>query len=235
MMRDGWVRTAARLVPATLIALLVCALPAQAAPDCRGRLEFDQVYECEFRSDLASGVGDGTLLFEEFDGNAFQATLDILGEVTVAHCTCKTGQPDRFDRAKAFECVSGFAASIAETFEGVVTGNGGKIHKGQIWSSDPLGQGFARFVFNCALSDQADSEVDSDGDSEDDSDGDSEDDSDGDSEDDSDGDSEADSDDDGDSGGEKVLICHKGKKTMEVPASAVQKHLNHGDSLGPCE
>ncbi len=30
-----------------------------------------------------------------------------------------------------------------------------------------------------------------------------------------------------------VVICHKGK-TMELPEPAVQAHLGHGDSLGPC-
>ena len=31
----------------------------------------------------------------------------------------------------------------------------------------------------------------------------------------------------------KVTICHKGQ-TLEVAESAVQAHLNHGDTLGPC-
>ena len=30
------------------------------------------------------------------------------------------------------------------------------------------------------------------------------------------------------------LICHKGKKTMELPSSAVGGHLGHGDYRGPC-
>jgi uncharacterized protein YceK len=30
------------------------------------------------------------------------------------------------------------------------------------------------------------------------------------------------------------LICHKGKKTMSLPASAVQAHLNHGARRGSC-
>lgn len=39
----------------------------------------------------------------------------------------------------------------------------------------------------------------------------------------------------------KITICHKGeqgtapKKTMAVPPSALQSHLNHGDSMGVCE
>lgn len=37
----------------------------------------------------------------------------------------------------------------------------------------------------------------------------------------------------GGSGG-TVTLCHKGKKTMELPQSAAQAHLDHGDSLGPC-
>ena len=32
----------------------------------------------------------------------------------------------------------------------------------------------------------------------------------------------------------KVTLCHKGKKTISVGASAVPAHLNHGDSLGAC-
>lgn len=43
-------------------------------------------------------------------------------------------------------------------------------------------------------------------------------------------------DDDGDDGNgeEKVTICHKGQ-TIEVAQSAVQAHLDHGDTLGSCE
>lgn len=38
----------------------------------------------------------------------------------------------------------------------------------------------------------------------------------------------------GKAAGETALVCHKGKKTMELPREAVQAHLNHGDRLGPC-
>jgi hypothetical protein len=34
-------------------------------------------------------------------------------------------------------------------------------------------------------------------------------------------------------GQQKVVICHMGH-TLEVAEPAVQAHLNHGDSLGPC-
>lgn len=30
------------------------------------------------------------------------------------------------------------------------------------------------------------------------------------------------------------LVCHKGKKTMELPREAIGAHLNHGDHRGPC-
>jgi len=30
------------------------------------------------------------------------------------------------------------------------------------------------------------------------------------------------------------LICHKGKKTMSLPSSAIPAHLNHGDRRGRC-
>ena len=30
------------------------------------------------------------------------------------------------------------------------------------------------------------------------------------------------------------LVCHKGKKTLSLPASAVEAHLGHGDRRGPC-
>ena len=197
--------------------LLVGALPAAAASDCRGRLEFDELYECEFRSDRAPGTADGFLLFEEFDANAFKATLDVLGERSVGYCTCKTSRQDRFDRAKAFECVTGFGPSVAETFEGSVTGNGDTIYKGQFWSSDPAGGGFARFAFDCSGASE-DSDTDSDG------------------EDDSDTDSDGSSDGEDDSGsGDKATVCHKGKKTLEIPASSLQQHLDHGDTLGSCD
>ena len=29
-------------------------------------------------------------------------------------------------------------------------------------------------------------------------------------------------------------ICHKGKKTMSLPSSAISAHLNHGDRRGSC-
>ena len=35
-------------------------------------------------------------------------------------------------------------------------------------------------------------------------------------------------------GGGTVLVCHKGKKTMELPREALNGHLNHGDHRGPC-
>jgi hypothetical protein len=37
----------------------------------------------------------------------------------------------------------------------------------------------------------------------------------------------------GGNGQQKVVLCHKGH-TLEVAEPAVQAHLNHGDSLGPC-
>lgn len=38
----------------------------------------------------------------------------------------------------------------------------------------------------------------------------------------------------GKAGGDTVVICHKGKKTLELPRSAAKAHLDHGDKLGPC-
>jgi hypothetical protein len=35
-------------------------------------------------------------------------------------------------------------------------------------------------------------------------------------------------------GQDHEVICHKGKKTMSLPSSAVQAHLGHGDHRGPC-
>lgn len=35
-------------------------------------------------------------------------------------------------------------------------------------------------------------------------------------------------------GQEKVVLCHKGKKTLEVAAPAAEAHLRHGDTRGPC-
>jgi hypothetical protein len=31
-----------------------------------------------------------------------------------------------------------------------------------------------------------------------------------------------------------VVVCHKGKKTLELPRGAAQAHLDHGDRLGRC-
>lgn len=38
----------------------------------------------------------------------------------------------------------------------------------------------------------------------------------------------------GKAGGDAAVVCHKGKKTLELPRSAAQAHLDHGDRLGPC-
>jgi starvation-inducible outer membrane lipoprotein len=35
-------------------------------------------------------------------------------------------------------------------------------------------------------------------------------------------------------GGATVLLCHKGKKTMELPREAASGHIGHGDRYGPC-
>jgi hypothetical protein len=32
----------------------------------------------------------------------------------------------------------------------------------------------------------------------------------------------------------KNLVCHKGKKTLELPREAIGAHLDHGDHRGPC-
>ena len=35
---------------------------------------------------------------------------------------------------------------------------------------------------------------------------------------------------------EKCQVCHKGKRTLELPcqSSAVERHIAHGDTAGPC-
>jgi hypothetical protein len=38
----------------------------------------------------------------------------------------------------------------------------------------------------------------------------------------------------GKAGGDTELVCHKGKKTLELPREAVKAHLDHGDRRGPC-
>jgi len=35
-------------------------------------------------------------------------------------------------------------------------------------------------------------------------------------------------------GSDTVLVCHKGKKTMELPHNAAEAHINHGDRYGRC-
>lgn len=36
-------------------------------------------------------------------------------------------------------------------------------------------------------------------------------------------------------GGGTTMVCHKGKKTLNLPEGAVRAHLDHGDRLGPCQ
>lgn len=38
----------------------------------------------------------------------------------------------------------------------------------------------------------------------------------------------------GKAGGGTVLLCHKGKKTMELPQEAARAHIDHGDRYGSC-
>ena len=38
----------------------------------------------------------------------------------------------------------------------------------------------------------------------------------------------------GKAGGDTAVVCHKGKKTLELPRSAAKAHLDHGDRIGPC-
>lgn len=33
---------------------------------------------------------------------------------------------------------------------------------------------------------------------------------------------------------QKVVLCHKGKKTLQVGAAAAKAHYDHGDTAGPC-
>ena len=35
-------------------------------------------------------------------------------------------------------------------------------------------------------------------------------------------------------GGDTVVICHKGKNTMELPVEAADAHMAHGDHYGAC-
>jgi hypothetical protein len=38
----------------------------------------------------------------------------------------------------------------------------------------------------------------------------------------------------GRAGGDTVVLCHKGKQTMELPREAAQGHMGHGDTYGSC-
>lgn len=38
----------------------------------------------------------------------------------------------------------------------------------------------------------------------------------------------------GKAAGGTTLVCHKGKKTLNLPRDAVRAHLDHGDHLGSC-
>lgn len=34
--------------------------------------------------------------------------------------------------------------------------------------------------------------------------------------------------------GDVALVCHKNMRTVQIPAEAVQAHLDHGDRSGAC-
>jgi len=34
--------------------------------------------------------------------------------------------------------------------------------------------------------------------------------------------------------GDVALVCHKNMRTVQIPAEAVQAHLDHGDRAGAC-
>ena len=38
----------------------------------------------------------------------------------------------------------------------------------------------------------------------------------------------------GKAGADTAVVCHNEKKTLELPGSSVQAHLDHGDKAGPC-
>ncbi len=184
------------------VAVIAGALPADAGGTCSQRLDFNELYECEFRSQATNLVMEGSILFEGLSANTFTATLDLDGTMSLGFCTCKTKMENSpgFSKSKSFECVTALAGGAVETMEGAVNGNGDKISKGQIWSVDAAQQSFLRLAFTCGKdTDDEDSDGDSDGDSDEDSDGDSDEDSD----EDSDGDSDEDS--DGDDAGTSVL------------------------------
>ncbi len=176
-----WRRAAACLFS---IAVIAGALPAEGASTCSQRLDFDEVYECQFRSQATNLVMDGSVLFEGLSANTFMATLELDGTMTVGFCTCKTKPQNTpgFNKSKSFECVTALAGGAVETMEGAVNGDGDKISKGQIWSVDAAQQSFLRLAFTCGKdADDEDSDGDSDEDSDEDSDGDSDEDSDEDS------------------------------------------------------
>ena len=68
--------------------VLALALPTDAASNCRQRLDFTEVYECEFRSQATNLVTDGSIVFEELSGDTFTATLELDGAVSLGYCTC---------------------------------------------------------------------------------------------------------------------------------------------------
>ena len=69
-----WRRAAACLFS---VAVIAGALPADAASTCSQRLDFDEVYECQFRSQATNLVMDGSVLFEGLSANTFMATLEL--------------------------------------------------------------------------------------------------------------------------------------------------------------
>jgi len=132
-------------------AALAWALPARAASNCSQRLNFDEVYECEFRGQGSSAVTEGSLLFEQLGGDTFTATLDLEGAMSLGYCTCKTKPQNSpgFGKSKSFECVTALPGGAVETMEGAVIGNGDKISAGQVWSVDPVLPSFLRLAFSC--------------------------------------------------------------------------------------
>lgn len=145
----------------TAVILLLTTSSAAIAANCRAAIDFEddsRQYTCDLKSDSSAGMLSGEMSFEDLDGEFFLVRFDLeQAGATTGYCSCKTRasvQAAQFGASRSFFCVTPLGGDLVESMEGLLTGNGKKIKKGQILSMVSNGGGtgavdIMRLRFKC--------------------------------------------------------------------------------------